>query len=215
MAFSFWIKDASDRLYWQFILVFSAKSKDLELSPYLHMENNCELFYIFLFQLLKYMEIKIWFKCSFYKDCQNILLLEKDRWHHREGRIDLFVLFFLVQYACCYILCLWQCSAAQEICTERFFVCLFSISFPPYVTLPACFRSVTIRGVTCSNHVPGYDRLHPLCYGTSHHQSGSKDGVCLHLLPTQKKGMSKQCSDFWGDWKDNSKVEKAKSNIRH
>lgn len=65
------------------------------MSPaFLHMESHCELYYILLFQLLQFMEIKIWFKCSFYKDCQTRILLGEDRWQHRKGGIDLFLLFF-------------------------------------------------------------------------------------------------------------------------
>jgi len=85
--------------------IFSAKSKDLVMLPaFLHMENHCELVYVLLFQLLKFMEIKIGFKCSFYKDCQTRILLGEGRWQHSKGGIDLFLLLFLFQYDGYYIL---------------------------------------------------------------------------------------------------------------
>lgn len=70
-------------------------------AAFLHMENHCEMVYISLFQMLQFMEIKIWF----YKDYQARILLGEDRWQHRKGGIDLFLLFFLFQYYCCCIFC--------------------------------------------------------------------------------------------------------------
>lgn len=70
-------------------------------AAFLHMENHCEPAYISLFQMLQFMEIKIWF----YKDYQTKILLGEDRCQRRKGGIDLFLLSFLFQHYCGCILC--------------------------------------------------------------------------------------------------------------
>lgn len=151
MTFSFSIKDAPDRLYWLRILFFSAKSKDLEMSPtFLRMESYCELVYILLFQLLQFMEIKIWFKFLSTKTVE-----PESCWERTGGSMGKGELISLIFLTSVWLVLHFVPKVMFWSPEDLHWIFFLVMSLPIWVSLPVSFRAEGTRGVIYTDRIPG------------------------------------------------------------